>query len=320
MVVRKWRGGATRRMVGPVAPLAPVAVRRAAFARLLGCWLLAVGLAGCAGTFQGIGNDLGKGILAAVDADGPRAVTGLSASLTKGLGDGLRHDVLTEQTNRQLAQAVETLGKTAQAQLPGIRDELVGKQTEAQLKATLDELLKALDKQAQATSRHVIVEVGQGLGRDVMSAQNEARLNELVASLGQAATAQTSIMRDQLLANSDERVRLIVGSAMKEVVLASEEIRLKAHQELSFVQRNATETVVIALGVGAVVIFFIWRQNQKNRMLLELVMGQVHQTSGDTEDELLRELGKRAKALGVDRQLASLNALRARKPGDEVKQ
>jgi len=50
---------------------------------------------------------------------------------------------------------------------------------------------------------------------------------------------------------------------MDEVVLASERIREKAHNELSFVQRNADITLVLAGVVGIVVALVIWRQKER---------------------------------------------------------
>jgi hypothetical protein len=276
-------------------------------------------LAGCA-NFKGIGEDLGtglgKGILTQLDTQGPKTVNKLVATA----GTTVRSDVLNDATNAQLATAAQTAvnaavtaaGKGVEAELPGIREGLVGKQTEAQLQETLTALLKTLDRQAQLTSRDVLRQAGIGLENDVMSLKNQARLNEILTSLGKTAADQGEIVRNRLLTGDDEHVKMIVATAMKEVVVASEEIRMKAHQELSFVQRNATESIIFASVVGTVVIFLIWRQNQKNRILLELVMSQLKAGPEAEGNALLGKVEEKAAALGIERQLFSLKALQDR--------
>ena len=78
------------------------------------------------------------------------------------------------------------------------------------------------------------------------SLKNQARLNEILVSLGKTAADLGELVRNRVLTGDDEHVKMIVATAMKEVVVASEEIRVKAHEELSFVQRNATESIVFA--------------------------------------------------------------------------
>lgn len=330
-MVANGRGEGNRNLAQPPeppqghrVPPARTLPRTSALAGRLGlaCSLL-VG-AGCAGTFKDLGAELGqglgKGLLTSVNADGPKAVT----SLLTAAGEGVRTQVLTAETNKQLETAVTAAATaavtaavgSAREQVPGLREELIGKQTEAQLQATLGAtlaaLLKQLDAQAQLTSRGIIREASLGVEHDLMGLRNQERLNEILASLGKTAQDQTGQLKNQLLTGNDEQVRLIVGSAMKEVVNASEDIRLKAHQELSFVQKNALESVVLATVLGGAVIFLFWRQNQKNRMLLELVMSQLHAGSKEAENDLLGKVGEKAVALGVERQLVTLKALAAR--------
>ncbi len=287
------------------------------FACLRLCLTASVVLMGCAGTFKNIGDDLGqglgKGLLNSVNADGPKTVNALVATA----GKSVRTDLLNDATNAQLAAAadsavtaaVKAAGRGVEAELPGVREQLVGKATEAQLQETLGALLKQLDAQTKLTSRGILREAGLGLENEVLSLKNQARLNEILVSLGKTAADQGELVRNRVLTGDDEHVKMIVATAMKEVVVASEEIRVKAHEELSFVQRNATESIVFASVLGTVVIFLIWRQNQKNRLLLELVMSQLQAGSKEERDAVLGQVGERAAALGVERQLFSLKSL-----------
>lgn len=278
---------------------------------------------GCAGTFKNIGNDLGaglgKGLLAQVDTDGPKAV----GSLLTAAGDGVRTQVLNDATKKEIAEVVTTAvnaaGDSAKEQLPQIREQILNAQTNEELRKMLEALLKQLDRQAQLTSRGIIREASYGVEHDLMSMRNQERLNEILASLGRTATDQTTVMKNQLLTGNDEQVKVIVGAAMKEVVNASEEIRQKAHNELSFVQKNATESIVLALGLASIVVGYLWRESARNRRLLEVMMARVQQGGAGTgEAQVMQKIEEDAKVMGLERQLSNAwHSLEARFGGKE---
>ena len=286
--------------------------RRAAL--VLACATLA--LAGCAtvNPVEQAGNDFGKGFLAAMDKDAPKTVD----TLMKKVGEDLRTTVLTDETNEKLATMASTtmtaLGDATAAQLPKIRDEALGKATEAELRKLLVTLMAVMDAQSRQTVRGMMGEVGTGMEVRVLSPGTERRLNEILASLGTTARDQSRLMRDDMLSpDTDRQLRIIVATAMDEVVAASERIREKAHAELSFVQRNANISIVMAGAVGVILAYLTWRQKEKNRMLLQLLLAQVHATSEDLETEIHAKLREQAKQLGV---LGPLRAVLAKQEKD----
>ncbi|MDQ3266103.1 MAG: hypothetical protein M3Y59_21020 [Myxococcota bacterium] len=126
-------------------------------------------------------------------------------------------------------------------------------------------------------------------------------------TLSTTARSESVLLRDQLLSEATDRhVQVIAATAMKEVVNASEEIRLKAREELSFVQKNANETILLAAVAGSLIAFFIWRQKEKNRLLLNLLMAQIHTNSADKEEQILEGLQAQARQLGVTGLLRSV--------------
>ena len=268
--------------------------RRVALA--LACAGLAFGGCATVNPVEQAGNDFGKGFLTAMDKDAPKTVD----TLMKKVGEDLRTTVLTDETNEKLATTVSVLGEATAAQLPKIRDEALGKATEAELRKILVTLMAVMDVQSRRTVRGVMGEVGTGVEGRVLSPETEKRLNEILISLGTTARDQSRLMRDDMLSpDTDKQLRVIVATAMDEVVAASERIREKAHAELSFVQRNANISIVIACAVGVILAYLTWRQKEKNRMLLQLLLAQVHATSADLETEIHTKLREQAQQLGV---------------------
>jgi hypothetical protein len=267
----------------------------------------AAALAGCAtvNPLEQAGNDFGKGFLASMDKDAPKTVD----ALVKRVGDDIRTDVLTDETNEKLATTVSAIGAATAAQLPRLRDEALGKATEAELRKILVTLLAVMDAQSKRTVRGMMGEVGTGVERNVLSPGTERRLNEMLESLGATARDQSRLMRDDILSpDTDQQLRIIIATAMDEVVSASERIREKAHAELSFAQRNANISIVIACLVGAALAYVTWRQKEKNRVLLELLLAQVHAVSGDREQEIHARVLEQAKHLGAHGQLRAMLA------------
>lgn len=268
---------------------------------LVALWMLS----GCAtvSPMEQAGAEFGKGLVSQIDKDGHVTIE----ALLKTAGDGLRDQVLTDATNQKLAQTVTVLGESTRQQLPAIREELIGAQTEAQLQRTVLALMTLLEARSRRLSRGVMDEVGAGLQEDVLNAATERRLNEMLVTLSTTARAESVLLRDQLLSEATDRhVKVIAATAMQEVVNASEEIRLKAREELSFVQKNANETILLAAVAGSLIAFFIWRQKEKNRLLLNLLMAQIHTNSGDKEAQILDGLRAQAQQLGVTGLLRSV--------------
>jgi hypothetical protein len=263
---------------------------------------LGFALAGCAtvSPWEQAGAEFGKGMSTQLNKDAPPLVE----NVIKTAGDGLRKDILNPETNQKLAQAtaeaVSAAGDAANAKLPLVRETLTGKQSQEELQRLMLALMTVVESRGKRTARGVMDEVGAGIHDDVLSKQNEARLNEMLVSLGGTARGETARLRDEVLSQqTDKALRVIVATAMDEVVNASEEIRQKAHNELSFVQKNAAESIIAAGIVGALIAYAIWRQKEKNRILLNLLLAQVHNTSKDREEEIFGRLEQQAQQLGV---------------------
>lgn len=264
------------------------------------------------------GNDFGKGFLASMDKDAPKTVD----ALMKKLGDDIRTDVLTDETNEKLAtmasSTVSALGEATASQLPKIRDEALGKATEAELRRLLVTLMAVMNAQSRQAVRGMMGEVGTGVEVKVLSPGTEKRLNEILTSLGTTARDQSRLMRDDMLSpDTDKQLQVIVATAMDEVVAASERIREKAHAELSFVQRNANISIILVCLIGGILAYLAWRQKEKNRMLLELLLAQVHSASEELEQVIHEKVHEQARQIGVLRPLKAALAKQEKARGEK---
>ncbi len=254
---------------------------------------------GCA--FQKLGKELGDGLMQAVN-DSSQSI---GKNVVKGAGDGLREDVLNDATRGKLTDTVLQVEAAALSQLPAARDELLGPKTDEQMKRLIETLLDSMEARARSTSRGLMVDVGNGLRRDILNADTEARLNQLIMEVGNTTRGQTQQMRDDMLGEASQRqVKVLVDSAMGAVVDGTDKIRRQARDELSFIQKNTAETLLVVGGIAAIVMLVIWRQKEKNRLLLQLLAKQLQDMAdAPAYTATLDRLQQQAELLGVKHQL-----------------
>jgi len=269
--------------------------------KALRAWpLLAVALcSGCA--LNKMGKDLGDGLMQAVNESSPS----IGENLLKGAGEGLRKDVLNDATRGRITETVTAAGEAAIAQLPEARDKVLNDQTREQLQMMLEALLKQVDKQGRETSRGLLLEAGRGLREDVLNQKTRAELDTMLIELTNTARVQTNQMRDDMLGEATQKhVDVLVRGAMNAVVDGTERIRGQAHAELSFVQRNTAETLLVVGGLAGIVVLFMWRQKEKNRLLLQLLAKQLHDMAdAPNYAASVERLQQQAEQMGVRNQL-----------------
>lgn len=261
--------------------------------------VVAVLLQGCA--LQQAGKSLGDGLLQAVNENSEA----IGKNLVKGAGRGLNEDVLNDATRGNLTQTALSVEDAALGRLPAARDELLGGRTQEQTRQLLEQLLKAMDEQTKLTSRRLMADTGRGLREEILNDKTREQLNLLLVELGQTARGQTQQMRDDMLGESSQKqVKVLVDGAMGAVVEGTDKIRRQAHDELSFVQKNTAETLLVVGAVASIVVLVTWRQKEKNRLLLHLMARQLHQI-GDAPAlaSTLERLQQQADQLGVRNQL-----------------
>jgi len=260
--------------------------------------LMALG-SGCA--LQKVGKDLGDGLMQAVNDNSAT----VGQNLLKGAGEGLRNDVLNDATRGRITATVTAAGEAVIAQIPDARDQVLNDKSREQLQLILEALLKSVDEQGRRTSRGLLVEAGRGLREDVLNQKTRAELNTLLIELTNTARVQTNQMRDDMLGEATQKhVDVLVRGAMNAVVDGTERIRTQAHAELSFVQRNTAETFLVVGGVSGVVMLVLWRQREKNRLLLQLLAKQLHDMAdAPNYAASVERLEQRAEQMGVRNQL-----------------
>lgn len=261
--------------------------------------LLPILLPGCA--LQQAGKALGDGLMQAVNENSESVGKGL----VKGAGEGLNEDVLNDVTRGKLTDTVISVEDAALRQLPSARDDLLGDRTQQQMKQLVELMLASMEEHTRRTSHALMVDAGRGLREEILNDKTREQLNLLLVELGKTARGQTNQMRDEMLGESSQKqVKILVDGAMGAVVEGTDKIRRQAHDELSFVQKNTAETLLVIGGLAAAVVLMAWRQREKNKLLLNLMARQL-QEMADTPAlaSTLERLQHQAEQMGVRNQL-----------------
>lgn len=270
------------------------------------CALLLLGVLSSGCFLRQAGKAVGDGFMDAVNAQGPTIAEGV----VRGASEGLRKDVLSEETNQKLAGTVNTVSDAALAKVPELREQALGHATQAELRQMAELILATLEARSQRTSKTLMRDMGEGLRQEILNEATRVQLAALVEALGGAARGQTKLMRDDLLSeDTHKQVRVIVNEAMGAVVDGTERIRHQAHEELSFIQKNTAETLLVIAILSGLVIWWVYQQREKNRVLLNLLTQQLYQLSqARTGDAVFDRLKEQASEMGVERQFRQVMA------------
>jgi hypothetical protein len=245
--------------------------------------LLALILGGC--SFGQWGKDLGGGLTQGaaehVDSLGSKFVGGAVDTLTAAATQE-RLNLLIERLGNSLArQAAQTrdtlLGEYSVRLIARLRQDLLGAGTKADLGAIRDEVIGIRTRQMIGGLR-----------------------DEL---LGDQTIMRASSLRDNLLGQSTQiAVQAIVDSAMISLVRRyNKDLAPELQSQFTFLQRNATQLLILIAVLAVGVIAFVWWQKTKYRRLLALLANQIHNIPDkNSYDQLTRGVQLKAQESGTE--------------------
>ncbi len=234
----------------------------------------------------GLTRGAGRGLMDGINEKAPDVTRGLMA----GVGEGLRKDVLGDATDDQIEHTLDRAGDRAAAKLE-------------QLTAVLDKLLATLGTRSEQLSRGLMRGAGNGLGNDVLTVENQEKLNLLVGQL-------TGTAREQLLGQrTHDQLVAIVRDALAQASTAVDEQREKLKQDAAEAEvkfRNALIGIgALVLLAGGVIGFLIWL-HRRNQRLLQLLTMQINKIPDQKSyDELVGRIRNLASATGLEPVLRS---------------
>ena len=220
--------------------------------------VMAFALGGC--SFAQWGRDLGGGLTAGAaehaDSLGTKLVSGAVDTLT------------AAGTQEKLNQLIERLGTSLARQAAQTRDTLLGEYSLRLIARLRKDLL------GEGTR----AEIG-ALRDEVMGLRTRRMIGELRDELlGDKTIVRAASLRDDLLGPSTQvAVQAIVDSAMISLVRRYEkDLAPELQSQFTFLQRNATQILLLIAGLAIAIIAFVWWQKTKYRKLLALLTNQVH--------------------------------------------
>lgn len=256
--------------------------------------------AGCI-NFRQVGREMGEGMLDGISASmqdggtpvfhdmGREVIEGVnekipetSRGVMKGVGEGLRQDVLTDHTTERIVATVDAVGDRATARA-------------AQL---VDLILAKMSARSEQLSRGFMRGVGEGLGKDVLVEENERKLGQLLGTL-------TGSAREQLVGQkAREELVSIVKDVLGQATGAVDAERAKLQQDLTVAEGRFREALVgilvVVLVAGAVGTFLIiqWRRQDRLVQLLTLQIDRIPDEKA--RDELKHRIQDLASAGGLE--------------------
>jgi len=251
--------------------------------KLIPVVLVASLLTGCA--FEEWGSDLGSGLASGVNKK----------------ADSLAYKII--------GTAVDTLTRTgSREKLRALADEL-GNELVRDVAASRDTLLGVYTREWIARLRRDML--GEGTRREVGALRDEllgARTNVLVAALrnsllGDSTRTQAGALRDSLLGPATRSaVQVLVDSAMSSFARRfRQNVVPELNTQLSFIQRNASELVLLVAALAIGIIAFVWWQKRRYRQLLALLACQIHEIPDqEAYDNLTRGVQKKAEETGYE--------------------
>lgn len=287
------------------------------------------GFSGC-GMFNDMGSRVGAGLYEQTDSIGYGLVSGLST----GLADSVNQEKVKKLVNslvREMAASLDSslttievervadrLFRSLQDNLsdPAFRDSLstlagtiltaAGEAGNQQAGKIIDSLFMQLD--SEATSRLM----GR-LREELIGAETSAAVQRLLQeSIASAITdSSAALIRERLLGpRTNEAIRAIVDSAMVAIVnRMNNDLNPSLQANISFIQKNARELLII-LGLAALgIVAFVWYQRRKYLRISSLISAQIFaMPNQQSYDELTLRIKQNAVESGLEPTLRKILA------------
>ena len=284
---------------------------------------------GC-GMFNDMGSRMGAGLNEQTDSIGYNLVSGLSS----GLADSINQEKIKKLVSSlvtEMAASLDSNLATIDADTlvdkffrslkenlsdPAFRDSLsglarsllasAGEAGNQEVSKIIDSLFLQLD--SEATSRLI----GRLREELIGTETSEALQRLLQESIANALTdSSAAIIRDRLLGpRTNEAIRAIVDSAMVTIVnRMNNDINPSLQSNVSFIQKNAKELLIIVGVIALGIIGFVWYQRRKYIRISSLMSAQIFEMPNQQSyDELTLRIKENAVATGLEPTLRKILA------------
>lgn len=276
---------------------------------------------GC-GMFNDMGSRLGAGLNEQTDSIGQNLVSGISS----GLADSINQEKVKKLVNRlvtEMAASLDSNLATIEVDTlvdkfflslkdnlsdPAFRDSLsalvssllatAGEAGNQEVSKIVDSLFLQLDSEA---SSRLIGRLREEL---IGTETSEALQRLLQESIANALTdSSAAIIRDRLLGpRTNEAIRAIVDSAMTTIVnRMNNDLNPSLQSNISFIQKNARELLIIVGVIALGIIGFVWYQRRKYIRISSLMSAQIFEMPNQQSyDELTLRIKQTAVETGLE--------------------
>jgi hypothetical protein len=237
----------------------------------------------------------GEGFIESIHADSGK----IALTLLGSAGRGLRDSVLTDETSAAVTAMVDEIMRVLTERGIVLRDTLLNEELNASLREIVRVTLGESTKQYVADIRDEFFGETTAL---YIAGWRDALLNE-------ETVIRAARLRDELLGpNTAALVSSIADSVLAVTILQWEEqLRPGVREEISVIQRYASQLLILTAVLAVGVIGFSWRQRQKYRRLLNMITFQIHEISDqDLYDELTGRIKRKAQEEGVEPDLRKI--------------
>lgn len=263
---------------------------------------------GCS-IFEGIGSDLGEGLMSEVE---PSADT-IGANLIKGIVRELNSSESRAKLDSLLDNLITRLGYNTNAQVKGLRDSLLNDYVNKWVSSVVDDAIGNVTRGKLGLLRDELLgykTIGYlgGMRDELIGYQSREMIRNIVAGMRDELLSDTTSvrvggLRDVLLgARTQTALNAIVNSIIDTFLQRyRDDVRPELNEDVGFLQKNVTTILIVAGVIVLVIIWFIWRQKQKYLKLTRLLTSQIYTLPDKTAKEKLKDsIKKNALETGLE--------------------
>jgi len=273
--------------------------------------LFLIFISGCS-VFQGIGDDLGDGLMGQLKSNADT----IGFELMK----GVRESFTNEKSQKDLSALVDSLiyhlGYNTNIQARALRDSLLNEYVNRWIKSVIDDAIGDGTRNKLGFLRDEVLgdrtlKLLINMRNELLGYRTRQLTNAIIAEfrdelLNDTTLSRLGAVRDVLIGpETNKAVSSIVDSAMVSLVRRyKSDLSPELEGNLSFVQRNVI-WILISAGIIIIVVgWFFWQQKQKYLKLTRLLTYQIYDIpEKDIKESLKEKIRKQALQIGIEADL-----------------
>jgi len=273
-------------------------------------FILIILIPGCA-SFQGIGDDLGEGLMEQLKNNADT----IGFELMKGVRESFTNPDSQKRLSLLIDSLISRLGYNTNVQAQALRDSLLNEYVNIWIRGVIDDAIGDVTKRKLGALRDELL--GDRTLISLMNIRNELigyRTRELLKSvvaqfrdelLSDTTSKRLAGLRNTLVGpETNMAISAIVDSAMVSLTRRYKSDLKPAFEDLSFLQKNVVWILIVIGIIVLVIIWFVWQQKQKYLKLTRLLTTQIYDIpQKDFKESLKEKIRKNALQIGVEADL-----------------